>query len=72
MVGNLAVGDVVWVGATSCGYKATVLIPPAAWEDTRSPMVRDGYFVRTEDGKEFWCPTYAMREFSPLDILASQ
>ena len=71
MVRNLAVGEVVWVGAVSCGYKATI-IPPGYARVDGSIMVRDGYMVRTEDGKEFWCPAYAMREFTLLDILASQ
>ena len=64
------VGDVIWVGALQCGYKATVINPGGI--RVESLYVRDGYMVRTDDGQEFWCPAYAMRPFDLLDVLAAQ
>jgi hypothetical protein len=70
---RLSVGDVVWVGSTSCGCKATIIeeMTSAFLLGPASALPVNGYCVRTEDGKEFWCPVYDMSDFSPLDILAA-
>lgn len=60
-------GDVIWVGALGCGYTATVLSDTTSWGH-----MTPGAMVRTADGKEFYCPDYAMRPLDLLGILAAQ